>query len=101
MTRRFTADDLKRLRDLTGESLRTCQHAADIADDPPFNGDLLWALCAVYASGLAINVKPPEAREQWNIDVGANRAAMLRERSREIAAAYPVQHADTGSTCTP
>lgn len=101
MTAKVTAEDLMRLRDLTGESLQNCKRAADIVADLPFNGDLLWALCTIYASGLAINVKPPEAREQWNIDVGANRAAALRERFPEIAATYPAQHADTGSTCTP
>ena len=86
-----TADEIKKLRELTGEGLYTCKRAVELAEDPthPCHGDLFWALCTVYAAGLAVNVQPPEQRGQWNVEHGASRAAMLRERFPEIAEAYP------------
>lgn len=90
-----TADEIRMLRELTGEGLSSCKRAVELAEDPahPCHGDLFWALCTVYASGLAVNVKPAERRAQWNIEHGASRAAMLRERFPEIAEAYPPRKA--------
>ncbi len=91
-----TAEDAKRLRDLTGAGLHTIKRAAALLDDPamPFEGDLLWALFTVEAGAFAINVKgPPEDRLRWNIDRGARDAADLRERDPAVAQAFPTMGA--------
>jgi hypothetical protein len=94
-TSEVSAADVKKLHDLTGEGLYACKRAFDLLEDPtqPFDGDVLWALCTVYVGGLAINVKPAEKRAQWNIEHGASRAAMLRERDPALAEAYPPKSA--------
>jgi hypothetical protein len=91
-----TADDIRKLSELGEGSIRYCMRAYAMAEDPaqPFDGDVLWALCTIYAKGLAINVKPPERRAQWNIEQGASRAAMLREKFPAIAEAYPARRDD-------
>jgi hypothetical protein len=95
MTIMATGEDIRKLWELSVGSMNDCRRAYAMAEDPaqPFDGDVLWALCTVYADGLAVNVKPPEARAQWNINVGAKRAADLRERDGAIAEAYPPKSA--------
>jgi hypothetical protein len=90
-----TGEDIRKLWELGMGSMTECRRAYDMAEDPaqPVDGDVLWALCAVSADGLAVNIKSPEARAQWNINVGAKRAADLRERDRTIAEAYPQKSA--------
>jgi hypothetical protein len=82
----YTAQDIKDLRETLGLGLMDCTRAFELAfgDNSDakdiLQGDVVWAAGIVYASGLAINVQgSPDARRDWNIEVGAKRAQMYRE----------------------
>lgn len=65
-----TAEEARRLRDLTGFGLADCMRAFLAASD--FEGDVVVALAAIDANGLAIHVK-------------GDRAAWVRSRAPGIA----------------
>lgn len=84
------AEDVRRLREFTGEGLQRCKRAFEMASDPaqPFEGDVLWAICTLMAEAYAVNIQPPEARAKWNLEKGAGEAARLRA-DPAVAEAFP------------
>lgn len=64
----------------------------DPVKGPAFNGDVLHAACAIYASHLAINVRGD--RDAWNFRHGRGRAERLREMFPQIAEAFPAPPAE-------
>lgn len=100
----YTADDVRKLRDLTGMGMEQCKRAFEMAADPTkeFDGDVIWAACTVDAAGLAIHVKGgPGAREQWNVRHGAAKAEALRERDPSVDVNYPVRRTGSGALLKP
>ncbi|MGY3582305.1 hypothetical protein [Bradyrhizobium sp. USDA 4350] len=94
----YTARDIKDLHELLGWGLRDCTRAFELAFDENsdikdiLQGDVVWAAGVVHASGLAINVKGgPNARRNWNIEVGAKRAEMYRESHPALNDRFPVR----------
>jgi hypothetical protein len=65
-----TVEETRLLRELTGFGLADCRSALLAADD--FEGDVIVALAAIEADGLAIHIK-------------GDRAAWIRSRAPEIA----------------
>ena len=97
----YTADDVRKLRELTQMGLNSCQRAFAMAFDPTleFDGDVIWAACTVDSEGLAINIRGgPGAREAWNAQHGATKAEALRATNPAVDADYPVRRTGSGGT---
>jgi hypothetical protein len=93
----YTAQDVKDLREMLGFGMIDCKRAFELAFGENsdlkevLRGDVIWAAGIVDASGLSINVKGgPDARRNWNVEVGAKRARMYRERYPALNDRFPV-----------
>lgn len=68
------ADEVRRLRDLTGSSLMDCRRAYEMAEE--FGGDVVVALAVLHRAGISIHHKGDRAA--WNRSGAAAQADVWR-----------------------
>ena len=94
----YTAQDIQHLREELGVGISQCKRAFELAFGAEsdlkelLQGDVVWAAGIIDASGLAVHVTGgPNARRNWNIEIGAKRAEMYRERTPRLNELFPIR----------
>ncbi|MGU3404908.1 hypothetical protein [Methylobacterium brachiatum] len=89
------ADEVRRLRDLTGSSAMDCRRAFGMAEE--FGGDVVVALAVLHRAGIAIQHKGD--RDAWNRQGAAAQAECWRAAIPGLAESFPPRSAGA-PTCS-
>jgi hypothetical protein len=87
------ADEVRRLRDLTGSSAMDCGRAFEMAEE--FGGDVVVALAVLHRAGIAIHHKGD--RDAWNRKGAPAQAECWRASIPGLAESFPPRAAGASS----